>query len=371
MIQRHDICTNGKKTELRTMSNSSTSALNPTPVTIIVARCFVNDSLPTRCARIFVYCLIAIVSLIGNSLVVTIVCKDKKLRKPINNFIVNMCCSDLLITAVYMPRVVTIFALGYEWLIEGTLGIITCKIVPFIYEVSVTVSLLTVVMISVERFILLVFPFKTIITNRLSIAINTSIWFIAAAFRFPISYAITLKQTENKIYCDVKLDQEFGVGSEKVYYQVVLVAMYAVPLAAIIVLYSIIVVSLKKQKSPGSGLNGQEEHRDEQRNRRVLRMVLVVVAVFVICWMLYFIQLILYSYKVVVPCEVRFVRWFLAHSNSAITPCLYFAFSEHFHSGLMALVGNCCCGCCRKCERRNQDATTPNDKGIETQTGKN
>ena len=49
------------------------------------------------------YCLIFIVSLVANSLIVTIVYKTPNLKKPINYFIANMAFSDILSAIFWMP----------------------------------------------------------------------------------------------------------------------------------------------------------------------------------------------------------------------------------------------------------------------------
>lgn len=71
-------------------------------------------------------------------------------------------------------------------------------------------------------------------------------------------------------------------------------------------------------------------------------MVTAVVIAFLCCWLLYFIRLILFSYDVDVSCNVQFVRLFLAHSNSAINPCLYVAFSENYRCGVKMISSQLC-----------------------------
>ena len=49
-----------------------------------------------RIGETFAYCLIFVVSLVGNSFIGITVYETQTLRKPINYFIVNMAMSDLL-----------------------------------------------------------------------------------------------------------------------------------------------------------------------------------------------------------------------------------------------------------------------------------
>ena len=83
---------------------------------------------------------------------------------------------------------------------------------------------------------------------------------------------------------------------------------------------------------------GREHRRDAVIKKKVLRMVFIVVVVFVLCWLLFFIQLILFSYKIRVPCEVLFWRLFLAHLNSGINPILYLVLNENYREGVKNLI---------------------------------
>jgi len=56
-----------------------------------------------KIGKSFAYCLIFVVSLAGNTLVGTIVYKEKTMRKPINYLIVNMAMSDLLSPIFLIP----------------------------------------------------------------------------------------------------------------------------------------------------------------------------------------------------------------------------------------------------------------------------
>ena len=64
-----------------------------------------------RIGRTFAYCLIFVVSLVGNSLIGIVVYKTPTLRKPINFFIVNMAMSDLLYPIFLVPWKLTELAL--------------------------------------------------------------------------------------------------------------------------------------------------------------------------------------------------------------------------------------------------------------------
>ena len=110
-------------------------------VDLVESSCFNADSTTITIARVLPYFFIILISVVGNILVTVVVFNNRSMRKAVNFFIVNMALSDLLITLVYMPRVVTIVLAGYEWLSTGVAGLVFCKLVYFIHETSVSVSI--------------------------------------------------------------------------------------------------------------------------------------------------------------------------------------------------------------------------------------
>lgn len=303
--------------------------------------CFVGDSTAVKMLRIVPYCILLLVSLLGNSAIIAVVWKEQRMRKTVNFFIVNMCVADLLIT-LYMPRVMSVWYAGYVWQVQGTLGLIFCKLAVFMHQTAICVSIFTVVAISCDRFFSVVLPLKTIITKKVCRVIIAVIWVSSIAIRLPMLYGLkTGYDSYGKWGCSLFLDDTFYEGAEKTYYKFTLIGLFAVPLSVIAVLYSGILISLKIRKPPGQGVSGnteREQRRDTRIQRNVLRMVLIVVAIFVLCWLLYFVQLILFSYKIPIVCEVLFFRLFLAHLNSALNPCLYLGLNENFRTGFKNIV---------------------------------
>ena len=95
---------------------------------------------------ITVECLITIFSLIGNILVVAVVCRKTKLRTNVNYFITSMAISDLLIPTLFLPLRLTAFINDdSSFWIDGPFGEFTCRFVPYAVEVSIAVSILTMI----------------------------------------------------------------------------------------------------------------------------------------------------------------------------------------------------------------------------------
>ena len=111
--------------------------------------------------KTFACCLIAFGSLVGNSLVIFVIFKNRGMRSTINYFIVNMASSDLLFTVFVTPRLIAALYLGPErWLVGGTFGSVLCKLDHFIQDISTAVSILRLVAIAFDRLYGVVFPMK-------------------------------------------------------------------------------------------------------------------------------------------------------------------------------------------------------------------
>ena len=83
---------------------------------------FLPNPTARKIGETFAYCLIFVVSLLGNSFIGIVVYKTQTLRKPINYFVVNMAMSDLVYPIFLFPRNITWLYVDNQWLISGALG---------------------------------------------------------------------------------------------------------------------------------------------------------------------------------------------------------------------------------------------------------
>lgn len=308
---------------------------------------FGQDPTSHQVARVFAYCLIIAFSAFGNAATIFVVWRDTNLRKiAFNFFIVNLAATDLTITLMYMPRSIVMWLRGSEWLVQGVFGSVLCKAVPFLHGVSILVSILTLLAMAVDRFFVIVFPLKRRITVKASKLTITFIWLLAIAVRFPYIYSlkITFKETRGVFVCDADIENAFNDSqAREIYYTFVFVAFYGLPFIVIIASYSAIIVTLR-QKKPQLFESNRERRGQEtldRASRKIFHLLLTITAAFVFCWLTYFIAQVVYDF---IPCSLRFWRLVLAHSNSALNPCLYAVFNEKFRQGYKRLFSSFRCG---------------------------
>ena len=300
--------------------------------------CGADTSTVSLVVKVSLYVIVMLVSLIGNSLIFAVVLKNRKMRTPVNFFVVNMAAADILITVFYMPRMISRFLLGSEWGISGGLGHFLCKIAPITQELSASVSVLTLIVMAVDRFFAVLFPLKRIITNLVANASIALVWIIAAAVRSPMFYALRLVQTEDgKTFCVLQLETQ---TASDVYLKFAFVLFYVIPLFVLTVLYSAILVSLKKRKPVGEELtNTQRRYKNRlKRTRKVIKMMFTIVFVFAFGWCLHFFYPVLSNRYGLKVCKLVFPAFFLGHATSAINPCIYLIFIENYRRGFRAIL---------------------------------
>ena len=173
--------------------------------------CFESDHPAIKASRVLAYSMILLISLTGNTLVIGVLWQDRKMRKPVNYLIANMAAADLAITVIYMPRMISSVIRSYEWLVGGTLGLVICKTVPTLRLVSVKVCILTLVFLSVERFLAVsVFVGHKLTVRRVKI-IFLLVWLTSLAIRVPNMHALKLTLGQKgALICRAYLNKFFG-----------------------------------------------------------------------------------------------------------------------------------------------------------------
>ena len=303
------------------------------------------NSTAAKLGKTVAYCLIFVVSLVGNSLTAIVVYKTQTLRKPINYFIVNMAMSDLLYPIFWMPMSVTVLFLD-SWPIGGSLGQALCKLGPFLGNTSVVVSIQSLVLIAVDRFGAVVFPLRSpLISSKMCPFFILATWIVAVAVISPNWFAFKLVEYPGKLACESRWNEAFGESSSFANYLLAShVRFLFVPTVLLVILYSTIVIKLKSQKIPGEQSVNAEQQR-AKRNRNVLKMAIAIVAGFVLFWVPLSITslLLLFAWESdrTLPCGLYLyydTAIFISRLSFAINPCICFTFCGNYRQGLKRLL---------------------------------
>ena len=282
-------------------------------------------------------------SFIGNVLVIVTVYKTPSLRTSTNFYYVNMAVSDLLSTLATWPLYLTdeiITSSGS--VLQGSLARVGCKVGVFFRMVSSIVSILSLVLIAVDRFIATVFPLKArLITRKVRAALLFGTWLISMAYFIPLFYYSRVEDVGRETFCVFGLPDVFA---RMIYYIIGLILFEVIPLISIIVLYSRIMRVLRQRLDTECNARGSkiEQNRNKQ-NQNIMKIFRSIVVMLFVWFSLFCAYLIL---KITSPelfvkdtCKLilGFAYFVAPLLGTATNPVILFSFSTNFRHALSEL----------------------------------
>ena len=294
------------------------------------------------------YVITFLVSLVGNSVIIHIVRKDNSMKTTTNYLIVNQACADILVTTMELLNDITYY-FEDKWF-EGIIGIITCKLLrasPFILSAF---SVWILVAIAVDRYFAVTRPFQVSPLSRHFKKTVVFLWVWSAVSAADVLTLIRLRKEKTSDFCET-VDNVYYGWREFSLTSVVLKVV--VPLVAIIILYTIICLKLWARKVPGEGANQNERQVQAIKTaKKVTRMMIAVVVLYKLCWLPYFIIMLMSlikgeSYSMITSDPPTgniylhlFILW-LTVAYSAVNPFVYLTFNQKFRTGFKHLYKDC------------------------------
>lgn len=132
------------------------------------------------------YIIFFVLGIFGNSLVCFVVFRQKTMQTVTNFFITNLAIADVLLCLLCVP-----FTPLYTFMGTWVFGSALCFLVAFAQGCCVYLSTLTLTSIAIDRFFVIIFPFRPRMKIRTCILIIILIWIIACALTFP--YGLYMK----------------------------------------------------------------------------------------------------------------------------------------------------------------------------------
>ncbi|XP_023663342.1 opioid receptor, delta 1b [Brienomyrus brachyistius] len=271
------------------------------------------------------YSVICVVGLLGNILVMYGVVRYTKMKTATNIYIFNLALADALATST-LP-----FQSAKYLMNTWPFGKFLCKVVIAIDYYNMFTSIFTLTMMSVDRYIAVCHPvraldFRTPIKAKI---INVCVWILSSAVGVPVMIMAVTKVTDKgKTVCMLKFPYPDWYW-DTVTKICVFIFAFLVPVLVITICYGLMILRLKSVRL----LSGSKEK--DKNLRRITRMVLVVVAAFIICWTPIHIFIIVKT-LVEIDSKNPFVvaSWHLCialgYTNSSLNPVLYAFLDENF-----------------------------------------
>jgi len=252
--------------------------------------CFTADSTAAIVLKSLAYLVILLVSLVGNVLVILVVWKNKHFRMSIDSVVVNMAVSDLFTPSNIMPiKVFEIISGSDAFIVHSPLmfGNILCKLCYFLPDVSVLVSVESLLLISFDRFMAVLFPLKfRCFTPKVRLICFGCAWTIAIAVHAPYFYTLRVFPDGNEYYCEYDWGPAFNHDeTSKRYITATFLAIVSLPICILIIVYGAIAWFLKRrsnQTDERGEISESASSCGHQHNIQIIRLSVAIAVAFIL-----------------------------------------------------------------------------------------
>ena len=279
------------------------------------------------------------IGVLGNLLVITAASRRLQgMHKTMSVFITNLSVADMLFLVFCMPFSATIFTLP-SWIF----GNFMCKFATFSMYASMFASIYTLVLMSLDRYIAVVYPlrFFNLRSLRHSVWATIVIWLLSFGFSSPYLYVLgTVTEqypTHSETYCVEQWNDIFTQRPR--YHLFVFLVGYALPLIIIISAYMRILCVLWKKFQPTD--DGSQNNISKSK-KKVSVMVCVVVSAFGICWLPHHVISLWIGFGhfefTMATMIAKLFALCLSSVNSCLNPIIYSIMSDNFRNSLMKAI---------------------------------
>ncbi|XP_061556367.1 somatostatin receptor type 5-like [Phycodurus eques] len=289
-----------------------------------------------------IYVIVCVIGLGGNTLVIHIVLHHSKMESVTNMYILNLAIADEL------------FMLGLPFLaVQNSLqawpfGSFMCRLVMTVDSINQFTSIFCLTVMSVDRYLAVGHPVRSARWRRPRVAkvVNGTVWALSFLVVLPVVVFANIQKTGGT--CNILWPAPVKVWRTAFVVYTSTVG-FLCPLLIICLCYLLIVF---KVRSSAKKVHAASAKR-RKSERKVTRMVVIVVAVFVLCWLPFYALNVL-NLLVALPPEYQGLYYFvvvLGYANSCANPVVYGFMSDNFKRGFRKAL----CRATRKVEDQNQD----------------
>ena len=288
------------------------------------------------------FSILMIVNLVGNTLVILVVLRNRSMKTPTNYLLINLASADMVVAIFIGIQFIATPTFTHP---QGTVGSALCKIITAGTPgwVGAVASVFSLVAIAIERYWAVLHPHsqKIKLTKTKIIILALLSWIVSIIWAVPGFWATTYIKEING--CAHSFSKPIYAKLYTVGWSVV---AGVIPISIMGVLYSRVVYRLWFVNNEAA----EATQRSLLRYRkRVTKMVIFVTLVYVLCWVP---ELLIYFLGFTGTITLEAVHHAIASAlivfNSSINPIVYSLQSSKFRKHLGELI------CCRK-----RDATVP------------
>ena len=234
------------------------------------------------------YTVIFVLGIFGNALTCYVVCRNRAMQTVTNFFITNLALSDILLCVLCVP-----FTPLYTFLESWVFGKTLCYILAPATSISVYISTVTLTSIAIDRFFVIIYPFRRRMKTKTCLTIVLGSWLFSIVATLPygyhVAYMISYETNQSNVnetsvtayYCEEAWP---GNHIRKIYGCITVTMQFIIPFTIIAFCYTKVSLKLNERAKPGTK-NSRKEEIDRERKRRTNRMLISMVSIFALSWL--------------------------------------------------------------------------------------
>uniref|UniRef100_A0A665V8N8 Substance-P receptor n=1 Tax=Echeneis naucrates TaxID=173247 RepID=A0A665V8N8_ECHNA len=288
------------------------------------------------------YSCIVVVSVAGNVTVIWIIIAHKRMRTVTNYFLLNLAVAEASILA-FNTVINFTYAVHNEWYF----GPVYCGFHNFLPIAAVFASIYSMTAIAVDRYMAIIHPLQQRMSSTETKLVVGVIWVLALLLAFPQYYYSNTVQLPSRVVCYIDWPEYNMCDFKKMYYVCVAILIYFLPLLVMGCAYLVVGLTLWASEIPGDSSDRYKEQLNAKR-KIVVKMMIVVVCTFAICWLPYHIYFLLHQFfpdmfeEQFIQQVYLAIMW-LAMSSTMYNPIIYCCLNDRFRAGFKQAFSCCFC----------------------------
>ena len=292
-----------------------------------------NISETLRLGILIICILVIALGVSGNGLVLLVFGLRLSKLKSCEIFMISLALADFF-NAVVAPVRNILELTGFNFGLIGNSG---CKLISFLSTTTMTVSALTLLAVSIDRFIVVKWPLHRRPYPRTLLTIIACTWVVAGALGSIYLIGKRIRLNENLICSNYMNSEEYVIFAISTF-----LIQSVIPIIIMTVLYSLIVFELRKSAKSGIFAHCQREMAIRlSQNRKANKMVFLVVMIFYVCILpsnLFFLWYI-FSHAALKKAKIIYdILSMLQMCNSIANPIIYSRLHTSFQREIIRLI---------------------------------
>ncbi|XP_068172312.1 adenosine receptor A1-like [Antennarius striatus] len=309
---------------------------------------------------------IALASVLGNVLVVLVVCVNRALRDTTFSFIVSLAVADIAVGVLVIPLAIVI-SLGFNT------QFYTCLFLSCLLLIITQNAILSLLAIAIDRYLRVKIPtrYSTLVTQRRA--------YMAVCLCWILSFLAGLVPMVGWNNHDVQ--KNISISSDIVCEFITVIRMdymvyfnffgwVVVPLSIMIALYAEIFRVIRNQLNRRAEATSDGE-RYYKKELKLAKSLALVMFLFVLCWLPIHIMncVTFFCPQCYIPKFVTYTGIIMSHVNSALNPMVYAFRIKRFRVTLIQITHRCTS--CKPTEPTPCPTSTPALMDVKTSQGLN